>query len=171
MITANLVNAFRRSVLRPTSRSVFPRSLPPLSNRLPSPRSMHQDHKPTKAESRLTQEPDHARKRNLPISSATDREIGQKHGPGASAPTSPVTDEAKQTPEGSTAAPFPQDPLPRTEKSQVDLIRESLQGHENSKWGFLIYRCTYADDAAWEKFMSHLKSNAHHNLQKETLVT
>ena len=31
-------------------------------------------------------------------------------------------------------------------------IRDRLREMRHDKWGFLIYRCTYADDAAWARF-------------------
>jgi hypothetical protein len=35
-------------------------------------------------------------------------------------------------------------------------IREDIQYHKHKKWGFLIYRCDYASDEAWAKFLSNL---------------
>ncbi|KAI1350843.1 hypothetical protein F5Y01DRAFT_137019 [Xylaria sp. FL0043] len=31
-------------------------------------------------------------------------------------------------------------------------------------WGFLVYRCTYGDDAAWDRYMQALKDEVHNNL-------
>lgn len=30
-------------------------------------------------------------------------------------------------------------------------VRELLEENPESKWGFVIYRCTYGDDAAWDR--------------------
>ncbi|KAI1302208.1 hypothetical protein F5Y03DRAFT_362040 [Xylaria venustula] len=31
-------------------------------------------------------------------------------------------------------------------------------------WGFIVYRCTYDDDAAWDRYMQALKDEAHRDL-------
>lgn len=30
-------------------------------------------------------------------------------------------------------------------------VRELLEKDPESKWGFVVYRCTYDDDAAWDR--------------------
>ncbi|KAF2795651.1 hypothetical protein K505DRAFT_416289 [Melanomma pulvis-pyrius CBS 109.77] len=48
---------------------------------------------------------------------------------------------------------------------QCHRVRTALEKDPNSKWGFVIYRCTYGDDAAWEKFMCHLQMRTRLNLE------
>ena len=35
------------------------------------------------------------------------------------------------------------------------------------KWGFVVYRCTYGDDAAWERMMNWLNIQARISLESE----
>lgn len=35
-----------------------------------------------------------------------------------------------------------------------------------TKWGYVIYRCTYDDDEAWKKFIEFLKDYTHNELQE-----
>jgi hypothetical protein len=37
-------------------------------------------------------------------------------------------------------------------------IQEDIQYHKHQKWGFLIYRCDYASDELWNKFLSNLQT-------------
>lgn len=39
-------------------------------------------------------------------------------------------------------------PLPSTESQLVEVVDDM----KHDKWGFVIYRCTYQDDQAWERF-------------------
>lgn len=48
---------------------------------------------------------------------------------------------------------------------QCHRVRTALEKDPNSKWGFVIYRCTYGDDAAWERFMCHLQTRTRLNLE------
>ena len=40
-----------------------------------------------------------------------------------------------------------------------------MQHTGHHKWGLLIYRTTYADDAAWDRYMAHLRSCAAESLE------
>jgi hypothetical protein len=46
-------------------------------------------------------------------------------------------------------------------------IRNTLDNDPSRKWGFVVYRCTYADDAAWARSMVHLYTPTRLNLQDE----
>ncbi|EAS35440.3 uncharacterized protein CIMG_00794 [Coccidioides immitis RS] len=46
-------------------------------------------------------------------------------------------------------------------------IRHLLDRKKHTKWGFVIYRCTYEDDAAWETLLSILKERTHGHLKRE----
>ncbi|KAF2265584.1 hypothetical protein CC78DRAFT_532260 [Lojkania enalia] len=48
-------------------------------------------------------------------------------------------------------------------------IRRILQRNPNKKLGFVVYRCTYADDAQWAQFMGYLNSQTQRNLKKAGL--
>jgi hypothetical protein len=37
----------------------------------------------------------------------------------------------------------------------------------HSKWGLVIYRCTYADHEAWDRFMNIIKEQLHGGLEAE----
>lgn len=43
--------------------------------------------------------------------------------------------------------------------SDTTHIRKYLDSRDQKKWGFVIFRCTYADDAAWNNFLQILNSN------------
>lgn len=51
--------------------------------------------------------------------------------------------------------------------AETDPIRKmmSIWGHRN--WGFVIYRCTYEDDAQWACFMDILNEWTRQNLEYE----
>ena len=51
--------------------------------------------------------------------------------------------------------------------NQCHRVRAALEGDPNSRWGFVIYRCTYGDDAAWERFMAHLNTRTRLTLEEE----
>jgi hypothetical protein len=42
------------------------------------------------------------------------------------------------------------------EASEFDEIREELSRRPGSKFGWVVYRCTYGDDARWAEFMDLL---------------
>jgi hypothetical protein len=44
-------------------------------------------------------------------------------------------------------------------------IREDVEYHKHEKWGFLIYRCDYASDETWAKFLSHLNLRMEEELE------
>jgi hypothetical protein len=44
-------------------------------------------------------------------------------------------------------------------------VKEDLRTSSNKKWGFVVYRCTYGDDSAWERMMSRLKMQSLLNLR------
>ena len=39
--------------------------------------------------------------------------------------------------------------------SDVERLRKNLKRFDYDKWGFVIYRCTYDDDAAWKCFFAN----------------
>ncbi|KAF2715346.1 hypothetical protein K504DRAFT_457523 [Pleomassaria siparia CBS 279.74] len=47
----------------------------------------------------------------------------------------------------------------------VARVREFLNKDAANKWGFVIYRCTYGDDDAWNRFMKHLDERTRLNLE------
>jgi len=51
--------------------------------------------------------------------------------------------------------------------NQCHRVRAVLEQDPNSKWGFVIYRCTYGDDAAWERFIAHLNTRTRLTLEEE----
>ena len=51
---------------------------------------------------------------------------------------------------------------------ETDRIRKWLANHEpHGKWGFVIYRCTYGDDARWARFMDILNARVRQSLEFE----
>lgn len=44
-------------------------------------------------------------------------------------------------------------------------VKEHLRTSPDKKWGFIVYRCTYGDDEAWERMMSRLKTQSQLNLK------
>jgi hypothetical protein len=48
-------------------------------------------------------------------------------------------------------------------------IRTSLLRYPDSKLGFLVYRCTYASDADWQRFMTYLTTSVRATLEKDKL--
>jgi hypothetical protein len=48
--------------------------------------------------------------------------------------------------------------------SPENVLLQALAELKHDKWGFVIYRCTYQDDHAWERF----KQNIHESTQKFT---
>lgn len=51
--------------------------------------------------------------------------------------------------------------------SPLEELVERVRNNPDAKWGFVIYRCTYRDDAAWEQFMQRLKLQARLNLEAD----
>jgi hypothetical protein len=45
-----------------------------------------------------------------------------------------------------------------------DSIRLDLKSDPNLKWGFVVYRCTYGDEDAWNKFIAHLDTRVRLNM-------
>lgn len=45
------------------------------------------------------------------------------------------------------------------ETTETERINDMLNHYGLQKWGFVIYRCTYEDDNAWDRFMHHLNSS------------
>lgn len=45
-------------------------------------------------------------------------------------------------------------------------IRQDMERLEQSKWGYVIYRCTYGDNKLWEEFMQFLKTHAREKLEE-----
>lgn len=52
--------------------------------------------------------------------------------------------------------PSPRTPQYSTHNNNADNIERYLNEDNHSKWGFIIYRCTYASDADWAEFMERL---------------
>ncbi|KAF2678798.1 hypothetical protein K458DRAFT_435478 [Lentithecium fluviatile CBS 122367] len=46
-------------------------------------------------------------------------------------------------------------------------IRAMLEANPFLKWGFVVYRCTYASDTAWKNFMEHLNKRVMLTLQRD----
>lgn len=42
------------------------------------------------------------------------------------------------------------------ETTEAERITDLLDFYRLRRWGFVIYRCTYDDDAAWSRFLDHL---------------
>jgi hypothetical protein len=51
----------------------------------------------------------------------------------------------------------------------IERIRRSLDENPESKWGFVIYRTTYADETEWKRFMDHINTRTRLKLEKEGL--
>lgn len=49
--------------------------------------------------------------------------------------------------DGATYRPF---------SGPLNRVQKDIQYYKHKKWGFLIYRCDYASDEAWSKFLSNL---------------
>lgn len=49
--------------------------------------------------------------------------------------------------------------------NELDQIRAVLRKYSLDRWGFVIYRCTYGDNTAWNTFTSILKYRAHDSLK------
>jgi hypothetical protein len=45
-----------------------------------------------------------------------------------------------------------------SETVETERINDMLDYYGLRKWGFVIYRCTYDDDSAWDRFMQHLNA-------------
>lgn len=45
--------------------------------------------------------------------------------------------------------------------------RELLTKDPTAKWGFIIYRCTYADDTEWARFMQYLNTRTRLELEDQ----
>jgi hypothetical protein len=43
-----------------------------------------------------------------------------------------------------------------SDASSTDKIRDLLDCYSLKKWGWVIYRCTYGDDSAWQQFLQQL---------------
>lgn len=51
--------------------------------------------------------------------------------------------------------------------ANLEDTRRALTKDLKSKWGFVIYRTTYTDDAEWKRFMDHINTRIHLNLEDE----
>lgn len=47
-----------------------------------------------------------------------------------------------------------------------DEVQSDLRASPEKKWGFVICRCTYGDEAAWERMMSRLNTQAEKKLPR-----
>jgi hypothetical protein len=45
-----------------------------------------------------------------------------------------------------------------SESGETERVNDMLNYYGLQKWGFIIYRCTYDDDGAWDRFMHHLNA-------------
>jgi len=45
------------------------------------------------------------------------------------------------------------------------ILQHQLQAAGHEKWGFAIFRCTYADDAAWRRFMAIVNTRTRASLE------
>lgn len=55
------------------------------------------------------------------------------------------------------SSPSPRTPQYSTRNNNADNIERHLHEDSHTKWGFIIYRCTYASDADWAVFMDRLR--------------
>ncbi|KAK0510214.1 hypothetical protein JMJ35_007608 [Cladonia borealis] len=55
------------------------------------------------------------------------------------------------------SSPSPRTPQYSTHSNNADNIERYLHEDSHTKWGFIIYRCTYASDADWAVFMDRLR--------------
>ena len=55
------------------------------------------------------------------------------------------------------SSPSPRTPQYSTHNNNADNIERHLHEDSHTKWGFIIYRCTYASDADWAEFMDRLR--------------
>src|SRR5690349_8430371 len=56
-------------------------------------------------------------------------------------------------------------PRPKDEAAQ---ILAALDKYQIAHWGFVIFRCTYASEEKWDKFLAHLRELAQEYFQYET---
>jgi hypothetical protein len=57
--------------------------------------------------------------------------------------------------------------IPRGDSSTntADRIQDELEENGHRVWGFVIYRCTYGDDAAWEECLERLNASMRDDMQ------
>lgn len=55
--------------------------------------------------------------------------------------------------------------MPR--KTETDTIFKRLGHYHDGKFGYVVYRCTYGDDAAWARFMEILTEHVKYGLEDE----
>jgi hypothetical protein len=53
--------------------------------------------------------------------------------------------------------------------SATESIRWRLAADPESKWGFIVYRCTYKSDEEWARYMSILNTHVRAMLEPEEL--
>lgn len=51
--------------------------------------------------------------------------------------------------------------------SDCSFIREFLEDRNFEKWGYVIFRCTYADDVAWSNALAILNHNTQDRLEED----
>jgi len=51
-------------------------------------------------------------------------------------------------------------------QAALEDVQEAPEAEIKRKYGFVVYRCTYGDDAKWQSFMSYLTTQARIRLQK-----
>lgn len=47
----------------------------------------------------------------------------------------------------------------------ADQIQDQLHDDGHRIWGFVVYRCTYGDDAAWQSFLERIHKSARHSME------
>lgn len=52
------------------------------------------------------------------------------------------------------------------DNSHLRLIYEMLERSKEDKWGWVIYRTTYKDDAGWDRFKSYVNKWSHDDLSQ-----
>ena len=55
----------------------------------------------------------------------------------------------------------------RLKMGVLEGLRATLEAYPDAKWGFVIYRCTYADDAEWDRFISYLNIRTRLRLEED----
>lgn len=51
-------------------------------------------------------------------------------------------------------------------ESEESVIRNFLTNEKLDTWGYVCFRCTYDDDAGWNKFVQILNANTRERLEK-----
>lgn len=49
----------------------------------------------------------------------------------------------------------------------LETLEKKILASPDTKWGFVVYRCTYGDDIVWERFMDRLNIQVRQNIEAE----